>query len=328
MYNSSVMVKKSPKQELEVEACLDRIDRLLVDDPDAALKAAALLPMLVTDYGRAIQARAYSCLGTAHFRAGNLDDASAAFRLAGELSIGTGSSTRALIKLRSASLAVGAGCYDEAETMLGEALKLAGDESSGPLLGRIHIKQGHISFLRGDFAVAAERFGLAFDTLPSNHYLRSCAAWNLMLAVYHLDHRQAQSLLGFMSYHELRCRRRISKRRKKTVSDCMICWAEGYLCGVMGYLPHAERCLSWAANALFKLGAAREAALCALDLISFEPGGLRKVHEIVSALADDPATPPTTRDAARLWLASTGTDQAKILRDLLLQAKKVGVESD
>lgn len=160
------------------------------------------------------------------------------------------------------------------------------------------------------------------------HPLRPCAAWNLMLAAYHLDARQARSFLRFMSYYGLRCRRQISKRVKKTVPACMICWAEGYLSGLVGYQPHAIRCLSWAAIALFDLGAVREATLCALDLVTFEPGGFGKVHQIVSALAENPSTPSTVRDAARLWLASTGKDHAQIIRDHLLEGKKVGVESD
>lgn len=322
------MAKQPHPRESDALAHLEQVERLLLENPRAAHSAARSLPALVDGLDRGVRAHAYACLGSAHFKAGEELLAAEAFAVAAELATGTSATVRALVKFRATALSIGAGRYAEAETALQEALQLASEEPTGALLGRIQMKCGTLEFRRSHFAKAAEHCAMALDTLPANHYLRPCAAWNLMLAVYHLDHRQARSLLGFMSYHELRCRRRLSKRRKKTVPDCMICWTEGYLCGVLGYLPHAERCLSWAASALFELGAAREAALCALDLISFEPGGFGKVHQIVSALADDMATTPTVRDAARLWLASTGKDQAKILRDHLMQERKAGVESD
>lgn len=325
---SAFMKDEGRARHTKVDAQLDRIDRLLIEDPAAAYGAATLVPILVEGLDHDLQARAYTCLGIACLKIGARVEAMEALSLAERLAVGTSSSTRALVKLRTTALVIADGRYAEAEAMLEEALQLASDEPSGSLLGRIQMKRGNLSFRRGHFAVSAERFGRAVDTLPNDHYLRSCAAWNLMLAVYHLDSRTAPSLLRFMSYHDLRCRRRVAKRMKKTVPTCMICWAEGYLSGLVGYQPHAVRCLSWAANALFELGAVREATLCALDLVTFEPSSFGKVHQIVSALADDPSTPPTVRDAARLWLTSTGNDKARIVRDHLLQGRQTGVESD
>ncbi|NJL27613.1 MAG: hypothetical protein HC897_06795 [Thermoanaerobaculia bacterium] len=292
------------------------------------MAASKLLPELVVGASADRQANAYSCLGTARFMTGDLSGAAAAFEIAEQLAREATSSTQAVVLLRSSSMVLAEARFEVAETILEKALGLASISPSGALIGRIQIKRGNVAFRRGDFAIAAEHFGSAIDALPAKHYLLPVAAWNLMLAAYHLDSRQARSVLRFMKHHDLRCRRQVAKRLKKTVPACMICWAEGYLFGKLGNQRHAVRCLAWAANTLFELGAAREAALCALDLVSFEAGGFGKVFPIISALAADPATPALTRDAARLWLVSTGTDRGETLRNLLLHGKKAGVASD
>lgn len=314
--------KKGSGLVAEVVALLDRIDELLVDDPLAAAKAVQLLPPLVVDLDHDTKARAYTSIGLAFLKTGNEPAAREAFAVAQAEAPLTRPETRALVKLRAAALLSRKQHFEAAELELQEALDLALLEPTGSLIPRIQIQRGAVAFLQGDHRLAADRTVSALESLPKNHRLRPLAGWNLILYIYHFEGRDAQKLLHLMSQLELRCRRCFARSKKKRIADCMICWAEGYLCGLLGYQPHSTRCLTWAAGSLFELGAVCEATLCAFDLVAFEPNCLIKITKIVHAFVSDTQIPSTIREAAGLWLKSPSSACHELLRSHLLHTQQ------
>lgn len=313
--------ENSRARTARAEKLLALLDRLLLDEPKTALIAAQPLPVLVDDLDPDVKARAYACLGLAQLKNGDETSARRDFDLAREIATNCPPATRALVKLRASSLLIRSGRYTEAEHELGEALKLASEDPTGPLLGRIYLKRGNLAVLQSRFAEAATEFSRALDTLPPKHFLREVAAWNLMLAVHYFNGREAAGLLKLMRSLDLRCARSLARKSGQTVPACLICWVEGYLHGYFGSYGKAARCLAWAATTLHELGEVREATLCALDLVAIDPAALPKVAAIVESLIADSQTPATVAQAARLWLSWPATHQNKVLRTYLLRGQ-------
>lgn len=303
----------------EVTTYLDHLDRLLWAEPKTAGTAAAALPALVAGLDRDTQARAYACLGLAQVKSGAEAQALVSFARASELSREARAGIRALVSVRAISLAVRAGRYEEAERTLEEALELAERDPIDAVLGRIHLRRGDVAYRQDHYVAATERYGLAFNALPRDHYLRVAAVWNLAVTSYHVNGRDAHKVLRTMSELGLRCRRPRAPQMKRTVPGGIICWVEGCLHARAGHDKHAARCLLWAANSLHELGALREATLCALDLVALEPDGLTKVLHVAEALAKDVNSPKTVRDAAMTWVSSPAADGARLLRERLLE---------
>jgi len=300
---------------------LDYIDRLLVDNPREAHRICESIPVLVAELDVDVRARAYTCLGTASLKVGKMERARWAFGVAEEMAGDCQPQTRALIKLRRSAIAKHELRHDDAEEELREALALASLDPTGPLQGSIQIERGVVASFRGDFAAGAEFYAAAIDTLPRESYLAQIASWNLVLALYYLDGRDAQALLQQLSHLGLRCRR-TSKSVQRTVPGCMLCWVEGYLLGVLGSTRQAVRNLTWAATSLYGLGEVREATLCVLDLAVIDHESLSKVAEILKAFAEDSETPKAIAQAALRWATWPGTDTPEKLRQYLLHQRQ------